>query len=77
MLHWKTTRYFKEKVLVKRPHIRVDLCERVVKQAERDGRRRYWAWVPEDGHYWRVVTEPDGTLHNAMRDRTYRRRGKP
>lgn len=74
------TPYFEKVVLVHpaRTYLRRDLCEGVVRDAEKtepqaDGRIRHWAWVAEDGHYWRVVTLADGeTLHNAFRDRRYK-----
>jgi hypothetical protein len=78
----RTTQYFQTTVLPKRPYLRIDLCRRVIQHHERqevqpDGRVRSWAWVPEDGHYWRVVTEADGTLHSAFRDSGYRGAQQP
>ncbi len=78
----KTTRHFDDNK-IKRPYVTVPLCEAVVRNPEKsepqpDGRIRYWAWVPQDGHYWRVVVERDGqTLHTAFRDRNYKGAGKP
>jgi hypothetical protein len=74
----KTTRYFEEQVLRKRPYIRREWCEAAVqspeaKVAQRDGRIRYWKFIPELGKYLRVVTLEDGeTLHNAFPDRDFR-----
>ena len=74
----KTTRYFVEQVLRKRPYIKVEWCERAVLhpvRAERqeDGRLRLWTFVPELGRYLRVVTLEDGeTVHNAFPDRNFR-----
>jgi acyl-coenzyme A synthetase/AMP-(fatty) acid ligase len=57
----KTTRYFKEQVLRKRPYLRREWCERalrehVKREIEPEGRVRYWYFVPELGKYLRVVT---------------------
>jgi hypothetical protein len=50
----KTTRYFDEQVLRKRPYLRVEWCARVIAQPVRrepqsDGRIRYWGYVDEFG----------------------------
>ena len=75
----KTTRYFQEQVLRKRPYIKQEWCERIVQQplarvVQPDGRIRYWGAVPElQGRILRVVTLEDGeTLHNAFPDRNFR-----
>ena len=75
----KTTRYFQEQVLRKRPYIRVEWCERIVKdplarKAQTDGRIRHWGVVLElAGRILRVVTLEDGdTIHNAFPDRNFR-----
>lgn len=73
----RTTRYFEEQVLRKRPYLRREWCEAVIANPERvevqpDGRVRYWGYVPELGKYLRVITEPDGSLHNAFPDRGYK-----
>lgn len=74
----KTTRYFDEQVLRKRPYIRKEWCERIVKRplqrtVQPDGRVRFWGSVPElGGRVLRVVTLEDGeTLHNAFPDRNF------
>ena len=73
----KTTRYFEEQVLHKRPYIRREWCERALSQPLRrevqpDGRVRHWIFVPEIGQYLRVVTLSDGeTVHNAFPDRNF------
>ncbi len=74
----KTTRYFTEQVLRKRPYIRVEWCERIVanpikREDQTDGRVRFWGVVPElGGRVLRVVTLEDGkTLHNAFPDRNF------
>jgi len=73
----KTTRYFEEQVLRKRPYLRREWCEQAVRspvaqQVQPDGRIRYWRWIPELGRYLRVVTLSDGqTVHNAFPDRDF------
>ena len=74
----KTTDYFRDNVLQKRPYIRIEWCQDAVEnpvqrevQAE-DGRIRHWIWVDALGRYLRVVTLPDGeTIHNAFPDRRF------
>lgn len=73
----KTTKYFEEQVLRKRPYIRRQWCERALKEPLRrevqpDGRVRYWVFIPEVGKYLRVVRLEDGeTVHNAFPDRDF------
>jgi hypothetical protein len=77
----KTTRYFEEQVLRKRPYIRKEWCERAVqaparREVQADGRVRYWIFVQEIGKYLRVVTLEDGeTIHNAFPDRDFKEAG--
>jgi hypothetical protein len=74
----KTTRYFEEQVMRKRPYVRREWCERALRDPARrerqpDGRYRSWVFVGELGKYLRVVTLEDGeTVHNAFLDRNYR-----
>lgn len=74
----KTTRYFEEQVLRKRPHILREWCELALEQPARrevqpDGRVRHWVFIDELGKYLRVVTLADGeTVHNAFPDRDFR-----
>jgi hypothetical protein len=75
----KTTRYFTEQVLRKRPYIKLEWCEEIVKQplalqVQPDGRIRFWGAVAElEGRILRVVTLEDGkTIHNAFPDRNFR-----
>ena len=78
----KTTRYFEEQVLRKRPYLSAAQCVAVLavplRQAvQADGRIRWWGRVadPRDGtsRILRVVTLDDGeTIHNAFFDRGYR-----
>ena len=74
----KTTRYFEEQVLRKRPYIRREWCEKVLrqpvkKQSQPDGRVRFWGYIEEmGGRALRVVTLPDEeTVHNAFFDRGF------
>ena len=76
----KTTRYFEEQVLRKRPYIRRAWCASVLanpvrREVQPDGRVRYWGFIPELGdRALRVVTLDDGeTVHNAFADRSFRR----
>lgn len=78
----KTTRYFAEQVLRKRPYISVEQCASVLDTSLRrviqsDGRIRWWGRVVDvrDGvsRVLRVITLDDGeTIHNAFFDRGYR-----
>lgn len=77
----KTTAYFREQVLVKRPYLRIEWCMAVLanhveREVQPDGRIRYWGYVPElAGKALRVVTLDDGiTLHNAFPDSGYKPR---
>lgn len=74
----KTTRYFEEQVLRKRPYIKKEYCEKVLSnplkvEKQIDGRVRYWGQVEElDNRILRVVTLEDGkTVHNAFLDRNF------
>lgn len=73
----KTTAYFEEQVLRKRPYIKMEWCEQALRTPERlevqeDGRRRYWIYIAEQGKHLRVVTLLDGeTIHNAFFDRDF------
>lgn len=74
------TRYFEQKVLLKRPYLTRTMCVRVVEdplraETQSDGQRvRFWAQVPElDGRVVRVITLADRrTIHNAFPDRRFR-----
>lgn len=73
----KTTRYFEQQVLRKRPYIKREWCQKALLQPVRrevqpEGRVRYWVFIPELGKYLRVVTLEDGeTVHNAFPDRDF------
>ena len=78
----KTTRYFEEQVLRKRPYIRRDWCLRVLatplrREEQNDGRIRFWGKIAPEGEtkarILRVVTLEDGeTVHNGFFDRGFR-----
>jgi hypothetical protein len=73
----KTSRYFEEQVLRKRPYLRRDWIESVLRAPARrevqpDGRIRHWGYIPTLGRWLRVVTLEDGeTVHNAFPDRDF------
>src|SRR5437764_876020 len=78
----KTTRYFEEQVLRKRPYILRHWCRDVLaaplrREVQADGRIRAWGRVMMAGEsrarFLRVVTLQDGeTVHNAFFDRNFR-----
>jgi hypothetical protein len=74
----KSTRYFREQVLPKRPYIKKEWCEQALKEfkkkeIQRDGRVRYWIYIQDLGRYLRIVTLEDGvTVHNAFPDRSFK-----
>lgn len=78
----KTTRYFEEQVLRKRPYIQREWCSEVLAnpirvQHQPDGRVKYWGKVLLAGEmqprFLRVVTLQDGeTILNAFLDRNFR-----
>ena len=73
----KTTRYFEEQVLRKRPYIQRDWCQLALtnpahREVQPNGRVRYWVYILELDKYLRVVTLGDGeTVHNAFPDRGF------
>jgi hypothetical protein len=74
----KTTQYFREQVLRKRPYIQLEWCERILANplatlVQPDGRIRFWGVLSElGGRALRVVTLADGeTVHNAFPDRDF------
>lgn len=78
----KTTRYFDEQVLRKRPYIQSAFCAAVIarplrREVQPDGRFRLWGEVTLPGEsaprILRVVLLEDGeTVHNAFLDRNFR-----
>jgi hypothetical protein len=78
----KTTRYFEEQVMKKRQYLRREWCEEALRKPVRrerqaDGRWRFWAFIPSEGRYLRVVTLEDGeTVLNAFWDRGFKEGGR-
>jgi hypothetical protein len=78
----KTTRYFEQQVLRKRPYIERSWCLDVIasplrRETQPNGRIRFWGKVQRPGEteprVLRVVTLDDGqTVHNAFFDRGFR-----
>ncbi len=74
----KTTRYFNEIVLIKRPYIKLEWIDEIIsnplrKEEQSEGRIRYWGYIKEIKKYLRVVTLEDGkTVHNAFPDRDFK-----
>jgi hypothetical protein len=78
----KTTRYFDQQVLRKRPYIDPAWCARIIaeplrREMQDNGRIRHWGMIvdPRDGmtRALRVVTLNDSeTIHNAFFDRGFR-----
>ncbi|ELS01665.1 hypothetical protein Xen7305DRAFT_00013700 [Xenococcus sp. PCC 7305] len=74
----KTTRYFEEQVLLKRPYLKREWCQKAIlepvkKAIQPNGRIRHWTYIAELGKYLRVVTLEDGeTIHNAFPDRNFK-----
>ena len=77
------TDYFRHRVLVERPVIKVEWCEAVADapayvETQPNGRQRCWGFIPETGKWLRVIVEPDGvTLHNAFFDRSFKPKSTP
>ena len=74
----KTTRYFEEQVLVKRPYLKREWCQQAIqnpvkREIQSNGRIRHWIYIAELGKYLRVITLDDGkTIHNAFPDRNFK-----
>jgi hypothetical protein len=75
----ETTRYFREQVIIKRPYLKEEWIESILKnplkmvKQENDDRIRFWGYVKELDKYLRVVTLEDGkTVHNAFPDRDFK-----
>jgi hypothetical protein len=77
----KTTRYFQEQVLRKRPYLRLEWIDDILqapvhREIQADGRVRFWGYIPELSRWLRIVTLKDGeTVHNAFPDRNFQRPG--
>lgn len=74
----KSTEYFRNKVLVKRPYLKPEWIEHIISSPEfteiqEGGRIRKWGYIDELGKHLRVVVLEDGvTVHNAFPDRRYK-----
>jgi hypothetical protein len=74
----KTTHYFTNSVMIRRPYLRMEWVEYVLTnpirtEVQPNGRIRRWAFISEASKYLRVITESDGqTVHNAFFDRRFR-----
>lgn len=81
----KTTRYFDERVVPRRPEIDPAWCLEIIAAPLRteeqvDGRLRFWGEVilpgEDEPRIIHLVTIEDGeTIHNAFLDRSFRRTG--
>ncbi|MEW6194840.1 MAG: hypothetical protein AB1521_06780 [Bacteroidota bacterium] len=74
----KTTKYFNEQVIRKRPYIKTEWIEQILdipirKEVQPDGRIRLWGFINDVQKYFRVVTLSDGeTVHNVFPDRNFK-----
>ena len=74
----KTTHYFRNSVMVRRPYLKEEWITAVLShpirtEVQANGRIRRWGFIAEVGKYLRVVTEPDGEIvHNAFLDRGFK-----
>ncbi len=74
----KLSKYFTDKVLIKRPYIKLEWLFEIKinylrKEIQDDGRIRYWIYIKEFNKYLRVVLLEDGeTIHNAFFDRNFK-----
>jgi hypothetical protein len=78
-MNLKTTRYFREQILIKRPYIKIEWIQGILerplkKEKQEDNRMRFWGRVSDfDDKVFRVVTLEDGeTVHNAFPDRSFK-----
>ncbi len=75
----KSTWYYQNDVLVKRPYLKDEWCELAISnpvrvEVQENGRIRHWAYIPEIEKYIRVITLADGeTVMNAFPDSGFRR----
>ncbi|MGH7773499.1 MAG: hypothetical protein ACREQA_14840 [Candidatus Binatia bacterium] len=79
MVQYKSTDYFENEVLRKRPYLKKEWCIRVLenplKSEPQEGNRfRFWGWINElEGKALRVITLEDKvTIHNAFPDRGFK-----
>lgn len=73
----RTTAYFRNSVMKRRPYLKREWIEFVIaspesSEVQENGRIRLWAYIESLGGYLRVILEPDGeTVHNAFPDRGF------
>ena len=79
MSKYRFTDYFENEVLRKRPYLKKEWCQRVVKnpirfEPQEHNRFRFWGEIEElGGRYLRVITLSDKkTIHNAFPDRGFK-----
>ncbi|MBI4848030.1 MAG: hypothetical protein HY808_05555 [Nitrospirae bacterium] len=75
----RTTPYFRNEILRKRPYLEIEICRNIIsnpikKETQPDGRIRFWGKIETmENKYLRVVTLEDGvTIHNAFIDRGFK-----
>jgi hypothetical protein len=74
----KTTRYFREQILRKRPYLQLEWIDAILRapahrEVQSDGRVRLWGYIPALARWLRVITlEDNETVHNAFPDRTFK-----
>ncbi len=74
----KTTKYFREDVLIKRPYLKPEWIQKILTEqkstlTQEGGRIRYWGLIKEVGKYIRVILlEDNETVHNAFYDRNFK-----
>ena len=77
-MDFKLSKYFTDKVLIKRPYIKLEWLSEIKtsynrKEMQDDGRIGYWIYIGEYKKYLRVVFLEDGeTIHNAFFDRNFK-----
>jgi len=67
----KTTRYFENSVMMRRPYLKTEWIEQVLRnpireEVQANGRVRRWGFIAEIGKYLRVITEPDMVRRYTM-----------
>ena len=73
----KTSRYFDLRVRRERPEVKIEYCERVLRQPvevrqQDNGFCAMWRFIEEEQKWLRIITWPDReTLENAFFDRQY------
>lgn len=56
------------------PYIRRTVSDYEHTEVQRDGRIKYWRYVPELKHHLLVITTADGALFNAFDDSNFTRK---